>query len=344
MHKPIITSIILTLLTLLLATPAPAHETTLSGYKICLDPGHGGDDPGAIYDDGIIYLEEADINLDVSYGLKTLLETSGAIVVMTRTDDSSKDNSDRYIFCNNESATILVSLHTNSVTDPAWDGSMALYFHPDEDDKILAQTIYDVMYPALKISAPDPDNFTPFGLDWFASGVLLKSDMPGAMMEPLFMSHHGEANQLITPIFTDFGSTPNFTCDNCRRAQISLAIHDGIVAYFSSPVPGSVMHIEYIELSLERRGPLTFAEAAVRIVDIDGNPVSGATVTGEWTGVVTGIAATATDENGIAIAPSPRTRASTGKFRFTVTGVSKDSWAYSQGSNVETEDTISFQY
>lgn len=42
---------------------------------------------------------------------------------------------------------------------------MTLYFHPDDDDRVLAQTIYDVMYPVLKESAQDPDIFLPFGLD-----------------------------------------------------------------------------------------------------------------------------------------------------------------------------------
>ena len=54
----------------------------------------------------------------MAYGLKALLEADGAAVAMTRTDDSYKENSDRYTFCNAEQATILVSVHTNSVSDP----------------------------------------------------------------------------------------------------------------------------------------------------------------------------------------------------------------------------------
>ena len=51
MRKAIITGAILVLLTLLLAVPAHTQGGPLSGYKICLDPGHGGSDPGAVYDD-----------------------------------------------------------------------------------------------------------------------------------------------------------------------------------------------------------------------------------------------------------------------------------------------------
>lgn len=239
MRKLLIAAAILAVLTLLPAPPAYTEAVDLSGHKICLDPGHGGSDPGAVNEE--FGLQEKDINLDVSYGLKALLEDDGAEVVLTRTDDSSKSNNDRYTFCNEEQATILVSVHTNSTTDPDVDGSTALYFHPQ--DKILAGAIYDVMYPALKKTAPDSDNFTGFGLSRFASGVLLKSDMPAAMMEPVFMSNRAEAELLMVTLneVDDDGvvslsggePTLNDACSEleCRRGQIATAIHRGILAY-----------------------------------------------------------------------------------------------------------------
>ena len=231
---PVIAALLTMLSILLIAVPAYMQEGPLSGYKICLDPGHGGSDPGAIYDDGTTYLEEADINLDVAYGLKTLLGADGAEVVMTRTDDSSRSNDDRYTFANESGADILVSVHTNSVIYASWDGSLGLY--APMDAPALARAIYDVMYPYLRDRAPDPDNFTGFGLDRFASGVLFKSDMPAAMMEPLFMSNPAEADWLRVTIHLvdDEGNPtiPNLGCSDCRRAQIAQAIHDGIVSYF----------------------------------------------------------------------------------------------------------------
>ena len=232
LHRPALVSLLVSVALLLASAPAHSAEGVLSGKTICLDPGHGGSDPGAVYDDGTIYLEEADINLDVAYGLKALLEGDGAAVPMTRTGDEYRSNSDRYTFCNEAQATILVSIHTNSVSDPSVDGSLALYFH--SDDKALAGAIYDVMYPALRDTAPHSDSFRDFGLDRFASGVLLKSDMPAAMMEPLFMSHPAEAEELVTPIYTGDGTTTNSACSDCRRAQIASAIYEGILSYFGS--------------------------------------------------------------------------------------------------------------
>ena len=226
------------LVILLIAVPAHTQEGSLSGYKICLDPGHGGSDPGAVNQE--YFLEEKDINLDVAYGLKALLEADEAEVVMTRYGNDSRSNNDRYTFCNSEQANILVSVHTNSSTNQSMDGSLGLYFH--QDDKALAQAIYEVMYPYLMYSdtAINPDNFTDFGLDRFASGVLLKSDMPAAMMEPLFMSNLAEAELLVQSIYDD-PSTASFSegCVDfaCRRGQIAQALYQGVLNYFGGAEP-----------------------------------------------------------------------------------------------------------
>lgn len=50
---------------------------------ICIAPGHGGFDPGAVGNG----LKESDINLQVSLQLKCILEMAGIPVVMTRTKD-----------------------------------------------------------------------------------------------------------------------------------------------------------------------------------------------------------------------------------------------------------------
>ena len=86
-----IASLLVVPLLLLISGRASTAEGALSDKEICLDPGHGGSDPGAVHNDGTIYLEEADINLDVAYGLEALLDTDGVYYVgMTRTEDVYK--------------------------------------------------------------------------------------------------------------------------------------------------------------------------------------------------------------------------------------------------------------
>ena len=236
--------LLVTLLVPLFLAPASGAEGSLSGIKICLDPGHGGSDPGAVNDldnlDDLDDLYESEINLDVSYALGALLLADGAEVAMTRYDDDTYlTNRDRYTFCNNWGATLLISVHTNSVDNDTWDGSTTLW--SKRADKALAQAIHEVLYPELKATAPmeNKEEFADFGLTKFQSGVLLKSDMPAAMMEPVFMSYPAEADLLDVSVLDDAGAVsegcPNYSC---RRGQIVQAIYHGILHYYeSSPEP-----------------------------------------------------------------------------------------------------------
>lgn len=227
----ILASMVLSLGSFVVA-PTSAAAGALTGKKICIDSGHGGSDPGAV--NGALW--ESAINLDVSYGLKVLLEGDGATVVMTRVDDSAKSNNDRYTFCNNQKATILVSVHTNSTTNSTSDGSLGLYFQ--EDDRVLAQAIQEAMYPLLRGTAPDSASFTDYGLTRFASGVLLKSNMPAMIAEPLFMSNSAEAALLAQPIYYDPLTGTLSTAS--RRGQIAEALHQGVLHYFSAASPTPV--------------------------------------------------------------------------------------------------------
>lgn len=213
---------------ILFAGPFGQPATKAATNPVCLDPGHGGSDPGAVNGD----LHEADINLDVAQALAVRLDNDGIDSVLTRTDNSTKSSRDRYEFCNAENATILVSVHTNSVSNPSVDGTLAIYFH--NDDKVLAQALHDAMWSKLQPTAPDPSAFTDFGLKKDALGVLLKSDMPAATTEPVFMSNPEEA-ALLTATVSD---CPNPSNDSlCRRAQIVEAIYNGIVDYLASAPP-----------------------------------------------------------------------------------------------------------
>lgn len=336
------------LLTMVFTLPISRAAGNLAGIKACIDPGHGGTDPGAVNGD----LWESAINLDVAYGLKALLEAEDAVVVMTRYDDVYRSNRDRYTFCDSEQATILVSVHTNSVTEPSWDGSMGLYFH--DDDKELAQAIHDVMYPALRDSAPDPENFADFGLAKYASGVLLKSGMPAAMMEPLFMSNPAEATLLAQPIHDPISGEIDAGCVGfgCRRGQIAQALYDGVLAYFAgvtptpspTPEPGGAMHVEAIEMRYAKKGVWWTVYSQVTVADAEGSPVPDAAVSvtmdQEQDGTIVNStnATSETGEDGTATF-TLRSR-SGGTFTTTITDMSRAGWSYDSDANVENSDSL----
>jgi N-acetylmuramoyl-L-alanine amidase len=317
--------VMIILMLAVLVVPPSGAQGRLSKFKVCLDPGHGGDDPGAV--NAEFELRESDINLDVSFALKGLLEGDGATVVMTRTDDSYLDNSDRYTFCDAEEATILVSVHTNSIDNNTSDGSMGLYVH--EDDKALAKAIHEMMYPMLRDALPEElrDNFIDFGLVRFNSGVMLKSDMPAAMMEPLFMSNSYEANLLTDTI--EGGNCPDLSC---RRGQIVQALHQGIRRYFDTL---GKMHIHSVEMWHADRGPSTFVFTQVTIYDQHDNPLSGAVVSLKTTQpkgpVVSQTGMTGADGT---VTFQLRAKAD-GTYESTATDVSMSGWDYTAGVNVE---------
>jgi len=313
-----------------------AEDGALAGKLICLDPGHGGSNPGAVneaYD-----LREAEINLDVAFYLQTLFEGEGAAVAMTRTEDVDKSNRDRYTYCNNVGADLLISVHTNSSTDPTIDGAMQLYFH--SEDEVLARAIHGVLYPALK--ADVSGTFTDFGLEKFASGVLLKSDMPSVIVEPVLMSNAWEAEQLLTTI-ASCGDT------SCRRKQIGHAVFDGVLTYYAgsapaptptpSTEPGGVLHVAAIDVYGSTKGRNVFVTTDVAIADANDAPVDNADVTVEIAqpdGSVATEYAT-TDESGVA---SVRIRTSqTGTYVSTVVHVAKSGWLYDADANVVTSVT-----
>ncbi len=219
---------------LALAASLPASGAgPLAGKIVCLDPGHGGLDPGAYH--APLGLRESDINLDEAHALADLLEGAGATVVMTRTGDQAKTESGRAAFCNQAGATILVSVHTNSVADPAPDGALVYYYKTQ--DVPLAQALHDALYATLEPTAPNVATFTDFGVRRFRAGVLRRSTMPGALAEPVFLSDPREAALMATPIYTAPGSgvlSPGCPAFNCRRGQIAQALYRGVLAYFAA--------------------------------------------------------------------------------------------------------------
>ncbi len=89
--------------------PAPRPRSI---ETICIDPGHGGEDFGAI---GRSKLKEKDITLKIGLRLKKLIESkTGLRVIMTRDKDSEVSLNTRASIANNQRAQMFVSIHVNS--------------------------------------------------------------------------------------------------------------------------------------------------------------------------------------------------------------------------------------
>jgi PKD repeat protein len=129
-------------------------------------------------------------------------------------------------------------------------------------------------------------------------------------------------------------------------AQLKLTDNSGLSTTRSvtisaqSPVVPVDLHAGSIAMSLSvNKNRIGRATAAVSVLDSRGQPVPGATVTGQWSGVVAGSASALSGSNGVASLGSPNTKSS-GTFVFTITGISLAGFRYDASANVEVSDAI----
>lgn len=108
---------------------ATADYFNNQNHLIYLDPGHGGSDTGAVGRvDGKQYLEK-NLNLEVSFKVRDLLETKGYKVHMSRTNDSYVDLYRRPQEANDMGADILVSVHHNAMPGSTTVSGIETYYY-----------------------------------------------------------------------------------------------------------------------------------------------------------------------------------------------------------------------
>lgn len=150
----------------------------LKGKTIILDPGHGGKDKGAIGTQGTY---EKDLTLRTARFLQEELQNNGAIVKLTRTDDSYVKLSNRILASNN--ADLYISIHYNSVADSSLTG-LITYFYHDNQDSLLAGSVH-----ASLVNQSDlKDKGVRFG-DYY---VLRENKRPSILLELGFLSNKRE--------------------------------------------------------------------------------------------------------------------------------------------------------
>lgn len=209
----------------------PAEQTLenwsppLSGKVIVIDPGHGGPDGGAQTKNKIF---EKDIALEVSIGLRDLLQQSGAIVHMTRETDTDlasehtkglsnrkvEDLGNRLQFINDHDPEFFVSIHLNSIPSPKWRGAQTFY-HPKKDEsKHLAKMIQSEVIRNL-------ENTTRSALALNNMYLLKNAEVPGSLIEIGFLSNEAEREQLQQEKY---------------QRQMAGSIYQGILRYMTEDI------------------------------------------------------------------------------------------------------------
>jgi len=105
--------------------------------RVVLDPGHGGNDPGAIGPSG---LREKDVTLDIAHRAAPLLARQlGVTTMLTRDGDHYVPLEERIARANAFSADLFVSIHCNASEDGA--GSAVMTFVLDETREASAMRL-----------------------------------------------------------------------------------------------------------------------------------------------------------------------------------------------------------
>jgi V8-like Glu-specific endopeptidase len=145
------------------------------------------------------------------------------------------------------------------------------------------------------------------------------------------------AGEVVGQLYGACGSNLNDECDadSNRTVDGALAGYYSDVAHLLAPSGGGgggvTASVASNVVTVTKKGPWFNGTAAVRIVDQNGNNVANATVSGTWSGVVSGSASGVTGTNGTVSIASPKSRTN-GTFTFCVTNVSGTNITYSGGS------------
>lgn len=219
MNKYKITLLILFLIILFSVNQVNAYvnDFPLLGKTIYLDAGHGGKDPGAIYDN--VY--EKDINLDIVKKLQFELEKMGAVVLLTRDDDydlasidaKKRKQSDllkRANLINESKCDMYISIHLNAYSSTKWSGLQIFYDDINPNNKILAEIMNETLKSNLKnVRGIKREN------GYF---MYHKINVPGILIESGFITNSNDRYKLK---------------DSNYQAILARNIVLGVVNYFS---------------------------------------------------------------------------------------------------------------
>ncbi|OHX19958.1 N-acetylmuramoyl-L-alanine amidase [Chromobacterium sphagni] len=221
---------------------------------VMLDPGHGGEDPGAI---GMVGTREKDVVLKIGHQLKQLIDAEPNMrAYMTRSDDVFIPLGVRVAKARKLNADLFVSIHADAAPNRAARGSSVFALSEkgatsafakalaqtqnDSDliggvkiaskDKYLAHTLLDLTQTAtindsLKLGKTvlgqlgGLNKLHKNAVEQAGFAVLKAPDIPSILVETAFISNPDEEQRLLTADF---------------QQQMANAIFSGVKHYFAS--------------------------------------------------------------------------------------------------------------
>lgn len=178
----------------------------LKGKIIILDPGHGGDDPGALSRDKI---PEKILTLKTAQQVAARLQAAGATVYLTRNEDRRSNLREISQWTNKTGADVLISLHYNATYSSRMAGTETYYYNPVS--RRFAQEMHEALIRGLR-RRDHGLHRTPFY-------IVKNTEVPSVLLEPVYLSNNEESDLANTAAFRD---------------QLAEAIVKGVENYFRS--------------------------------------------------------------------------------------------------------------
>lgn len=186
----------------------PQSNQPLKGVTILLDPGHGGQEMGALGPNGY---PEKSVNLTVSKLLEQELLKRGATVYLTRDDDQEVSLQKRVQIINQIQPTLSLSIHYNALPDHGdainTSGIGIFWYHPQGHD--LSVFLHNYLVTTL--------NRPSYGVFWNNLALTRPHVAPSILLELGFMINPDEFEWLTNPQ---------------EQRKLTQALADGIVAWF----------------------------------------------------------------------------------------------------------------
>lgn len=150
----------------------------MANYKVALDAGHGGSDPGAVYNGR----QEKDDTLDLTLAVGDILKKNGVDVFYTRTTDKYETPFKKATDANNSGADLFISIHRNSSETPnQYSGVESLVFNDTGLKAEVARNINNQL---------EDVGFKNLGVDVRKNLVVLKrTKMPAVLVEAGFINN-----------------------------------------------------------------------------------------------------------------------------------------------------------
>ena len=151
--------------------------------KICIDPGHGGKDPGG---SGLGRKEKNDV-LEISLKIRDLLTKQGVQVVMTRETDKDIGITARCDMANKAGCDYFLSVHRDAFSDSTANGaSMYIYSKATDATKAKAEKIYNAVLEASGLRSRGVKKGAATYTDY---GVNRQTSMPSGLLELGFITN-----------------------------------------------------------------------------------------------------------------------------------------------------------